>query len=450
MTMTILLVHLAAFAGGVLTIFSPCILPVLPFAFSRAGRSFRLETLPMLAGLVGAFVLVAIAGTIGSAWVASATDAGRIAALVVLAFAGLSLLSERISAAIALPFVLLGNRLGRPPAAVGDSPRPQPSAAFLLGVATGLVWAPCAGPILGLLTAGAAAGADPRLAATLFLTFGAGAAAALALGIAFGGRALRSLRGVTGGRTLVWFRRGLGAAALATVMLLVSGQDARVFASRGIASSTSVESALLHRLTPGGRATLAAAIASQGVVMPVPTRDEGPLPEFTGATGWLNTPGNRPLTTDQLRGKVVVINVWTFACYNCLNALPHIKAIAAKYQGRDVVVVGVHTPELARERVPENVADAVKRLGVTYPVALDLNYSIWRAFNNEYWPSVYIADRNGRIRFHHFGEGAYDQEDRVVTQLLAEPGGKSAESPPPSTTDGTDPPSARLALGASY
>ena len=110
------------------------------------------------------------------------------------------------------------------------------------------------------------------------------------------------------------------------------------------------------------------------------------------------------------------MNVWTFECYNRLNPLPHVKALAAKYRDQDVVVVGVHTPELARERVPANVANAVARLDVTYPVALDANYAIWRAFQNEYWPSVYIADRRGRIRFHHFGEGRYDDEDRVVAR----------------------------------
>lgn len=117
------------------------------------------------------------------------------------------------------------------------------------------------------------------------------------------------------------------------------------------------------------------------------------------------------------------MNVWTFECHNCLNALAHIKALAAKYRGQDVVVIGVHTPELARERVPHNVADTIRRLGVTYPVVLDPTYAIWRAFHNEYWPSVYIADKAGRLRFRHFGEGAYDEEDRVVAQLLAAPGG---------------------------
>ena len=165
--------------------------------------------------------------------------------------------------------------------------------------------------------------------------------------------------------------------------------------------------------------------------------DEGPLPSFAGATGWLNTPNNAALAPEALRGKVVVVNVWTFACYNCLNALPHVQALAAKYRGQDVVVVGVHTPELARERVPANVADAVRRLGVTYPVAVDNGYAIWRASHNEYWPSVYVADRRGRLRFHHFGEGRYDDEDRVVAQLLAEPGPAAPVAAAPARGAGT-------------
>ena len=146
----------------------------------------------------------------------------------------------------------------------------------------------------------------------------------------------------------------------------------------------------------------------------------------TGGSAWLNAESlgltdGATLPASALRGKVVVVNVWTFACYNCLNALPYVNGLASKYRNRDVVVIGVHTPELARERVPSNVAAAVRRLGVKYPVVLDPDYRIWRAFDNEYWPSVYIADRAGRIRFRHFGAGAYADEDRVVAQLLAEP-----------------------------
>jgi cytochrome c biogenesis protein CcdA/thiol-disulfide isomerase/thioredoxin len=417
--MPVLLLYVAVFAGGMLTIFSPCILPVLPFVLPRAGRPFRSETLPLLAGLVAAFVFVAIVGTAGAAWVAAAADGGRVLALVLLTTAGAALLSPRLASRITRPLVRIGERLSIHGSAPSSRVGP-PVRAFVLGVATGMVWAPCAGPILGLVAAGAATGASPTFAAALFATFGAGAALALAIGVFSGSRVLKALRGLFGGGADVWARRALGAAAVATAVIIATGNDASVFASRGIVQTTRAEEAVLRRLVPRREAAFAGSLASARP--PVPTPDEGPLPTFAGGTGWLNTGGHgQPLSADQLRGKVVVVNVWTFACYNCLNALPHIKSLAAKYRDQDVVVVGVHTPELARERVPDNVAQAVERLGVTYPVVLDANYSIWRAFHNEYWPSVYIADRNGRIRYHHFGEGAYDDEDRVVAQLLAEP-----------------------------
>ncbi len=428
----IALLYLAVFAGGLLTIASPCILPVLPFVFARSGRPFARETLPLLGGLVLAFVAVAMVGTAGAAEVAAASSVGRIAALVVLSLAGVSLLSPRLASWVTNPLVRLGARLshggadgtrraGQP--ATDSTPGAAPGRSFVLGVATGLLWAPCAGPILGLVAGAAAAGARPVLAASLFATFGAGAALALAGGLAAGGRVLRALRRIGGHLVDVWARRILGAAAIATALVIAIGWDARLFASHGIAQTAGAEEVLLARLVPHRQATVMHFVGNSAAPAPVPRPDEGPLPSFDGATGWLNTSGDgRALSPDQRRGKVVVVNVWTFECYNCLNALPHIKALAAKYKGQDVVVVGVHTPELAPERVPENVAAAVRRLGVTYPVALDANYAIWRAFNNEYWPSVYIADRNGRIRFHHFGEGAYEDEDRVVAQLLKEQG----------------------------
>ena len=144
---------------------------------------------------------------------------------------------------------------------------------------------------------------------------------------------------------------------------------------------------------------------------------EGVLQPFTGATEWINSP---PLTPEGLRGKVVLVDFWTFACYNCLNALPHVKKLEAKYRDKGLVVIGVHTPELPRERVLENVRREVKRLGVTYPVVVDNDYKIWNAYRNHYWPAAYYADATGKLRYHHFGEGRYDEQDRVVAKLLAE------------------------------
>jgi peptide-methionine (R)-S-oxide reductase len=155
------------------------------------------------------------------------------------------------------------------------------------------------------------------------------------------------------------------------------------------------------------------------VVAPGPLKDEGPFAGFAGNTGWINSP---PLTAEGLRGHVVVVDFWAFSCGNCLAALPHVKALEAKFRDRGVVVVGVHTPELSNERVESNLRSAVRDLGIVYPVAIDGDNRIWNAFNNEYWPAIYIIDAHGRIRYHYFGEGAYDQEEQVVAALLDEAG----------------------------
>jgi len=163
--------------------------------------------------------------------------------------------------------------------------------------------------------------------------------------------------------------------------------------------------------------------ATMGATVPA-LPDQGPFPGLEGATGWINT---NPLTARALKGKVVLVDFWTFECENCLNALPHVKALEAKYRDKGLVVVGVHSPELDEEKPAANVQAAVKRLGVVYPVALDGDYKIWQSFHNEYWPAVYIVDANGRIRYYHAGEGDYDGQDRAVASLLAE----TSSQPPP-------------------
>jgi peptide-methionine (R)-S-oxide reductase len=169
------------------------------------------------------------------------------------------------------------------------------------------------------------------------------------------------------------------------------------------------------------------AIAATGATTraAAPLDDEGPFTGFDGNTGWINS---KPLTAAGLRGRVVVVDFWAFECSNCLAALPHVKSLESTFRDRAVTVVGVHTPELSNERVESNVRDAVRRYGVVYPVAIDANNRIWNAFNNQYWPAVYIVDTHGRIRYHHFGEGAYDEQERVVATLLDEAGQEQADS----------------------
>jgi thiol-disulfide isomerase/thioredoxin len=141
------------------------------------------------------------------------------------------------------------------------------------------------------------------------------------------------------------------------------------------------------------------------------------MPELARGHEWINSSA---LTRESLRGKVVLVDFWTFECINCLHALPHVKELYTKYKDQGLVVIGVHTPELARERVPANVRSAVKELGITYPVVIDGDYAIWNAWRNRYWPAAYFVDAKGTVRYHHFGEGSYEEEDAVVRQLLAE------------------------------
>ena len=149
---------------------------------------------------------------------------------------------------------------------------------------------------------------------------------------------------------------------------------------------------------------------------------EGELPALGGATGWLNSP---PLTAEGLRGKVVVVQFWTYSCINWLRTMPYVRAWAEKYKGRGLVVIGVHTPEFGFEKNLANVRWAAKDMRVDYPVALDSDYAVWRAFENQYWPALYVVDAKGKIRHHHFGEGDYERAEKIIQQLLAEAGGKS-------------------------
>ena len=154
---------------------------------------------------------------------------------------------------------------------------------------------------------------------------------------------------------------------------------------------------------------------SAAVQLPI----EGEFPSLGGATGWLNSP---PLTAAGLRGKVVLIDVWTYTCINWLRTLPYVRAWAEKYKNQGLVVIGVHSPEFAFEKDVDNVRHAAKEMRVDYPIALDNDFAVWRAFNNDYWPALYLIDAQGHIRYHHFGEGEYEQSERVIQQLLSEAG----------------------------
>ncbi len=421
-----MLLILLAYLGGVLTIVSPCILPVLPFVFSRASQPFSRSGLPLLAGMALTFAVVATLAAVGGGWVVAANQYGRWAALVLVAVFGLALVWPGLADRMTRPLVAAGDRLSQ--TAQGDG-KPRVGASLLLGVATGLLWAPCAGPVLGLILTGAALQGASVGTSLLLLAYAAGAATSMAAALLLGGRVFAALKRSLG--VGEWVRRGLGAAMLAGVAAIALGLDTGVLARLSTASTGGIEQILVDRLgnEPHGGAMAMAGGSSMmmqgGAMMAAHSGgagrlpDQGEVPSLDGAVQWLNSPA---LTTAGLRGKVVLVDFWTYSCINCLRAMPYVKAWAEKYKDQGLVVVGVHAPEFAFERDAANVAKAVRDLGITYPVAIDNNYAIWRAFQNRYWPAHYLIDAQGRMRYRHFGEGNYAESERAIQQLLREAG----------------------------
>jgi len=454
------------FFGGVLTILSPCILPVLPFVFARSEQKFLTNGLPMLLGMAITFAGIATLAAVGGSWAVRVNQYGRIFALVLLTIFAATLLSTRLADWLARPFVALGDRMTQ--SAAGQPQKLGLLNSLLLGVATGLLWAPCAGPILGLILTGAAISGPNARTTLLLFAYAAGAASSLAVALLAGGRVFVFLKKSLG--TGEWVRRGLGVAVLVAVVAIVFGWDTTFLTRLSLNGTNSLEQSLIDRINPSGAGAAGGAnpmaMSSTNLAMsnsnmamsnsnmamsnssmamsntkaaghammeshaktagdlPV----EGEAPSFAGAALWLNSP---PLTPDGLRGKVVMVDFWTYSCINCLRALPFVKGWYDKYKDHGLVVIGVHAPEFAFEKDANNVRRAVADLKITYPVALDNDYAIWQAFNNQYWPAHYFIDADGKIRAHHFGEGSYDESEQTIRRLLAEAG--NGNLPPPGT-----------------
>jgi cytochrome c biogenesis protein CcdA/thiol-disulfide isomerase/thioredoxin len=460
---------LVSYLGGVLTILSPCILPVLPFVFARADQPFVKSGLPLLLGMAITFAGVATLAAVGGGWAVQANQYGRFAAIVLLALFGVTLLFPELADRLTRPLVALGGRLSQK----ADDPNRSGSSfgpSFLLGIATGLLWAPCAGPILGLVLTGAALQGANVQTSLLLLAYAAGAATSLALALLIGGSVFKAMKRSLGAGE--WIRRGLGVAVLCGVVAIAFGLDTGFLTRVSLASTASVEQTLIDKVPTSeasdsapssvvmkpdsnvmmngsdamkGGAMMSGSDAMKGAPAMMNGSDamkggpsmammmkakpaaaaadalpvEGQAPSFSGAVEWLNSP---PLTNEGLRGKVVLVDFWTYSCINCLRAIPYVRAWAEKYKDQGLVVIGVHAPEFAFEKNVDNVRQAIKDLKIDYPIAIDNDYAIWRAFNNSYWPAHYFIDAEGRIRHHHFGEGEYDQSEKIIQQLLAEAG----------------------------
>ena len=457
---------LVGIVSGLITAISPCVLPVLPAILTsavpvtstipvavgvggvRAGAPAarpvpfapsRKRPVLVVAGLVSSFAAFTLIGGSLLGALHLPQDALRWAGIIVLATVGLGLLLPAIGHVLERPFQ--SSRLPK----LG-----QGGSGFVTGAALGLVFVPCAGPILAAITVLAATnGLSPGLL-VLTLAFSVGVAIPL-LGFALAGQSVFARVKAVRER-LDLFRRISGAILLLTAILVA----ANVFdplqrlvppllsdAQAAIEDNTTVRGQIdaLAGRSPSGEVIGNALSFDACAADPSTLHNCGPAREITGIDAWLNTASlntasintasintaedaatdGAPLTLADLTGKVVLVDFWTYSCINCQRVLPFTTAWAEKYKDDGLVVIGVHTPEFAFERVEANVRDASARLGVTYPVALDNDYATWNAWDQRYWPAHYLIDREGIVRQVHYGEGAYAETEALIQQLLDAP-----------------------------
>jgi cytochrome c biogenesis protein CcdA/thiol-disulfide isomerase/thioredoxin len=422
---------LIGFLGGLITGISPCILPVLPVVFFSGAQSAHAEpaagttavvTKPSLseklrpyrviAGLVLSFSVVTLAGSALLSLLHLPQDAIRWVALVALVAIGVGLIFPKFEALLEKPF----SKLPQKQFGSGNS-------GFGLGLALGVLYVPCAGPVLAAIVIAGATGTIGAATIALTLSFAVGAALPL-LFFALAGRRVAE-RVSAFRRRQREIRIAGGVVTILLAVALVFNLPAAL--QRAIPDYTST-----LQETVGGDEQIREKLNLGGLVNDqnrelanctngAPELEScGAAPDITGITGWLNTPDGSAVDLKSLRGKVVLVDFWAYSCINCQRAIPHIVDWYKAYKDAGFEVIGVHTPEYAFERVPGNVASGAKDLGITYPVALDPNYSTWTNYRNRYWPAKYLIDADGTVRHIKFGEGDYSTTESLIRQLLSD------------------------------
>jgi cytochrome c biogenesis protein CcdA/thiol-disulfide isomerase/thioredoxin len=398
----------AGFLAGI----SPCILPVLPVVLVAgaepapgAPRFGLRRPLAVIAGLVLSFSLLILGGSEILSLLHLPQDTLRDAGIALLIVVGLGYLIPPLGALLERPFARLGTR--KPSGTTGG---------FVLGLALGVLYVPCAGPILAALTV---VGATHRVGLTAVIL-----AAAFAVGTAVPLLAVAVAGGQLTGRVAAIRRHATQARAVGGVVLVAMAVAIAANAFAGLQRdlpgySTALQSSAKIRQQLNGVTGVPQTSLTKCNANATTLVNCGPAPDFKGITAWLNTPGGRPLSIRELRGKVVLVDFWTYSCINCQRTLPHVEAWYKQYAKYGFVVVGVHTPEFAFEHVVSNVRAQAAALGVHYPVAVDDNYQTWDAYDNEYWPADYLIGASGDVQHVHFGEGDYATTGQLIRELLA-------------------------------
>ncbi len=425
---------LFGFIAGAGTAVSPCVLPVLPVVLSASATGGRRRPLGIVLGLAGSFTFATVALVYVLSALGLPSGLPRTVAIIVLAGFGLALLVPPAAAYVEGLLSRFSGRLG-----IAQTRGDGFGSGLLVGASLGLVYAPCAGPILaGVITVSASQSfTTGRLAVAL--AYGLGSAVVLLL-LGLGGRRLTSRLSRRSGR----LQMAMGAVMLLVAVAMAQNLDTRfetaiasdipsflVDPTKGLEASHSIRGQLtaIRGHLAGARTTVQTAGGEQqadaGERLPVIANH---VPEFVGLGRWFNTPGNRPLTLAGLRGRVVLVDFWTYSCINCIRTLPYLKAWDARYRAAGLTIVGIHTPEFAFEHDASNVQAAIGQDGIHYPVAQDNDYATWNAYGNQYWPAEYLIDARGRLRYVDFGEGDYGAKERAIRSLLAEAGAQKLGS----------------------
>ncbi|MFI5333331.1 MAG: cytochrome c biogenesis protein DipZ [Candidatus Babeliales bacterium] len=402
------MILLLLFAGlaGLVTVLSPCILPVLPLLLSASVGQGRYRSLGVITGLVLSFSFFTLTLTALIQATGISPDFLRYCAIGLITFFGLTMLFPWLGdrfAAMTSGFAHLGSVVQEQSTHAGTGF----VSGCILGIALGLLWTPCAGPILASITTLVATRAVTWNAVLVTLAYSIGAALPM-FAITYGGnKIINSTQRLAGYTEII--RKIFGVLMIVSALALAFHVDvvlqqiaANYFPMINIEDTAVVKKALEE--LPGVSSNSAS------------TESGAPAPDLIGLHEWINS---TPLTLEQLRGKVVLIDFWTYSCINCVRTLPHVKHWYDSYKDKGFVVIGVHTPEFAFEKSVGNVQGAIKRFGITYPVALDNEYATWQNYSNHYWPAHYLIDQHGVIQEKHFGEGAYLDTENAIRKLLA-------------------------------
>lgn len=410
-----------AFISGLFTILAPCIWPLLPIVLADVTQSkSKRRPLGITAGVALSFAFLTLAISALESSLGLNPNVLRKLAVVVLLVIGISMIVPALSHRMEASISRLSGRFG----GVGRNSRSDFSGGFITGLALGVVWTPCSGPILASIATLAATNKVSLQVVFVTLFYVAGVSIPL-FGFAVGGQKLlaksRRLSKHTGRIQIA-----SGVIMVITAVAIYTNYDKTIEAK--LLNAIPSYSNALTKIESGSGVSKALAKLKGSKVIPSSVSGDqsglfnasGKAPEFTGISQWLNGAG--PETLASLKGKVVLVDFWTYSCINCLRTLPHVEAWYGKYHSAGFDVIGVSTPEFAFEKDAGNVSSAIKRYGIPYPVALDNNYATWNAYNNEYWPAEYLIDATGQIRRTEFGEGNYGQTEQAIRTLLANAG----------------------------